>query len=163
MENLLENLNLSVEEDDELIVREEGVECDSVDADLCLVGRFLTDQCMNFALTRSRLATIWKLKRGVMIKEIWEDRFLFHFFHKLDLKQVVDRGSWTIGSHPLIFHHLKVGEIPLQIYDLPICSFSEGVGCSLGNFISKFLEYDSSIRGLVWRMYMHVRVKLDIT
>ncbi|KAL8496773.1 hypothetical protein ACS0TY_020448 [Phlomoides rotata] len=87
MERLLNNLNLSIDEDDELIVGEEGVK-----------------------------------------------------------KRVVEGGPWTIGNHLLILHQLQIGEVPhqvplnhlafwVQIYDLPMWSFSEGVGRSLGNFI----------------------------
>ncbi|KAL8495810.1 hypothetical protein ACS0TY_019786 [Phlomoides rotata] len=71
----MDNLGLSVEEDDELIIGDEGVDVGGGDVNLCLVGRFLTDQNLNFNLTQSRLANIWKPKRGVMIKDFGEGKF----------------------------------------------------------------------------------------
>lgn len=97
----------------------------------------------------------------------------FQFFHKLDLKRVLEGGPWAIGSHPLLVHHLQMGEIPhqvpldkiqfwVQIYNLPIGSFSESVGRSPGNFIETFLEYDSSNRGAAWKSFMRIRVELNV-
>lgn len=45
----------------------------------------------------------------------------------------------------------------LQIYKLPYDTFSEAMGRSLGNYIGKFLEYDTP-----WKKFMRVRVELDI-
>lgn len=38
--------------------------------ELCIVGRFLTDQSINFNLMRARIASIWKPKDGVSVKSI---------------------------------------------------------------------------------------------
>ncbi|KAL8481624.1 hypothetical protein ACS0TY_027940 [Phlomoides rotata] len=106
MESLLDNLNLSVEEDDELVIGVEDNSDEGGDITLCLVGRFLTKQNVNFNIIQSRLAVIWKPKRGVMIKQIGGGRMLIQFNHRLDYKRVVDGGPWTIGNHPLILHQL---------------------------------------------------------
>lgn len=173
MENMMENLNLSVEEDDELIINDEVDGGQEGNIELCLVGRFITDQTLNFNFVRSRLASIWKPRRGVSIKEIGDQRMLIQFFHRLDLKRVTEGGPWSIGSHPLIIHQLKVGELPhsvplnrlpfwVQIYNLPVGLFTESVGKSLGNFIGTFLEYDMSNRGAAWKPFMRIRVELDV-
>lgn len=169
----MENINLSTEEDDELILGGDGEEDPGRDIELCLVGRFLTDQFLNFNFTRSRLASIWNPRRGVAIKEIGEQRILIQFFHKMDLKRVVEGGLWSIGNHPLIIHQMKIGKIthnvPLnkilfwvQIYNLPMGSFIESVGRALGNFIGIFLEYDASNRGDAWKPFMRIRVEVDV-
>lgn len=66
-----------------------------------------------------------------------------------------------------------MGELPLavplnkltfwvQIYGVPIGFFTERVGMILGNFIGRFLEYDGSNKGAVWKTYMHIRVEVDV-
>lgn len=94
----MNNLNLSVDKDDELIIGDDGV------GNLCLVGRFLTDQSLNFNFICNRLASIWKPRRGVTKKDIGDSRLLIQFSHRLDHKRVVDGGPWSIGSHQLIIH-----------------------------------------------------------
>ncbi|XP_057770775.1 uncharacterized protein At4g02000-like [Salvia miltiorrhiza] len=165
-------LNLS-NEDDELILDDDITGESSVSVDLCLVGRFLTDQPINFNLMRSRLASIWRPGKGVFMKDIGQGRFIFQFFHELDLLWVYDGGSWSFGNFPLILHRLKKGEfslaVPLdslpfwvQIHDLPAGYLTEGVGKLLGNFIGDFLEYDSTNSSSVWRQYMRIRVGIRV-
>lgn len=54
----MENLSLSAKEDDELVIGEIGAGSQDGDINLCIVGRFLTDQALNFNFTRSRLASV---------------------------------------------------------------------------------------------------------
>ncbi|XP_057779545.1 uncharacterized protein LOC130998128 [Salvia miltiorrhiza] len=167
MEDQMANLHIS-EEDDELVLDDEITGDSNVTVDLCLVGRFLTDQTINFPLMRSRLASVWRPGKGVFVKDIGQGRYIFQFFHEIDLIRVYDGGPWAFGNFPLILHRLKRGEFPLQvpldhlsfwvqIHDLPAGFLTEGVGRVLGNFIGKFLEYDSTNSSGVWRQYMRVR------
>ncbi|KAL8528879.1 hypothetical protein ACS0TY_006375 [Phlomoides rotata] len=105
-------------------------------------------------------------------KPIGEGRFLFQFFHGLDVKIVLDGCPWSFNNHPLLLHLLRKGEHPqrvplnklqfwVHIYDLPHGYISEKVGVQLGNFIGKFLEYDKSNHGAAWLSYMRIRVELD--
>ncbi|XP_057791346.1 uncharacterized protein LOC131008489 [Salvia miltiorrhiza] len=160
-------------EDDELLLEDEITGDSSVSADLCLVGRFITDQPVNFNLMRSRLASIWRPGKGVFMKDIGEGRFIFQFFHEVDLKRVFEGGPWSFGNLPLILHHLRRGEFPLkvpldtlpfwvQIHDLPAGYLTEGIGKLLGKFIGTFLEYDSTNSTGVWRQYMRVRVGVRV-
>lgn len=166
-------LHLSTE-DDELVLDEGVTEESSVAVDLCLVGRFLTDQTINFNLMRSRMASIWRPGKGVFVKDIGQGRFIFQFFHVVDLQRIVEGGPWSFGNIPLILHRLKSGEFPLhvpldtlafwiQIHDLPAGYLTEGIGRLLGNFIGAFLEYDSTNSSGVWRQYMRIRVGVKVT
>ncbi|XP_057794257.1 uncharacterized protein LOC131010642 [Salvia miltiorrhiza] len=172
MEEQMASLNLS-NEDDELILDDEITADSTVSVDLCLVGRFLTDQPINFNLMRSRLASIWRPGKGVFMKDIGQGRFIFQFFHELDLKRVYEGGPWAFGNFPLILHRLKKGEFPLsvpldllpfwvQIHDLPAGFLTEGVGKLLGNFIGSFMEYDNTNSSGVWRQYMRIRVGIRV-
>ncbi|XP_057779491.1 uncharacterized protein At4g02000-like [Salvia miltiorrhiza] len=120
------------------------------------------------------MASIWRPGKGVFMKDIGKGRFIFQFFHELDLKRVYEGGPWAFGNFPLILHRLRKGEFPLtvpldilpfwvQIHDLLAGFLTEGVGKLLGNFIGTFMEYDSTNSSGVWRQYMRVRVGIRVT
>nr|DAD49163.1 TPA_asm: hypothetical protein HUJ06_019100 [Nelumbo nucifera] len=124
MDQHMAALSLMDEEEEELIL-EQGTESESlVRYDMCLVGCFLTDRSINFNVTKHRMASIWRPRKGV-------------------------GGPWTYDNHVLLLHHLKPGEIPnqihlfhvdywVQVYDLPVGFMSINVGKQLGNFIGEF-------------------------
>ncbi|KAL8483591.1 hypothetical protein ACS0TY_026322 [Phlomoides rotata] len=98
---------------------------------------------------------------------------LFQFSHVIDLKRVLDNCPWSFGRFPLIVHQLSMGKIPhtvplkklmfwVQVFNLPVGYFSETVGERLGNFIGRFLHYDDSNKGAVWKNYMRIRVEVDV-
>ncbi|KAL8512896.1 hypothetical protein ACS0TY_019156 [Phlomoides rotata] len=166
------NQNLGEDEDD-LIIGFENLEVNPEDNQLCLVGRFLSEQPINFNLLKNRIASVWRPTKGVNIKNIGEGRLLFQFYHSADLQRVLDGSPWSFGSHPMVLCQLRFGEIPhqvslnklcfwVQIHDLPVGTFSEGVGRILGNYIGRFVTYDDTNRGAIWRTYMRIRVEIDV-
>lgn len=170
----MENIHLSSDEEEELILDEGSVQPGDVGADLCLVGRFLTDQPINFNLMRSHMASIWRPGKGVYMKSIGDGRFLFQFFHALDIQRIEEGGPWSFNNIPLILHRLQRGEFPtrvplnklsfwVQIHDLPAGYITEGIGKQLGSFIGEFIEYDASNMGAIWKQYMRIRVRIDVT
>lgn len=70
--------------------------------ELCIVGKFRTEQSVNF-------------KMGVTIKEIGHGRLLCQFFHTIDLKRVLNGDSLTFSNHPLLVYRLRLGENPLTV------------------------------------------------
>ncbi|KAL8470718.1 hypothetical protein ACS0TY_033330 [Phlomoides rotata] len=122
---------------------------------------------------KSRLATTWKPKKWVVMKELGCGRYMFQFFHPLDVKRVIDGSPWVLGNHLLVVHQLVTGELPLtvplnhlafwmQVYGLHVGYFSENIGRILGDFVGRFLEYDVSNSNAVWREYMRIRVEIDV-
>lgn len=122
---------------------------------------------------KSTMANLWHPVQGVQIRDLGEKRYLFQFFHIMDLERVLKGSLWTFNNHLLILSHLQQGEEPLkvsliyspfwvQIHDVPIFLFSEKLAEQSGNFLGDFLEYDGSGRGKENRNYMRIRAKLDI-
>lgn len=70
----MEGLSLSQEEEEDLIFEEDCLHGAENDLELCLVGRFLTNQTYNFNIMKSRMAAIWKPNKGVLFKNIGNDR-----------------------------------------------------------------------------------------
>ena len=109
---------------------------------------------------------------GIAIKEAKPGLFLFKFFHQVDLQRVLDTGTWSFDGHLLLLHHLQPGvdpSVPLHhtlfwvhVYDLPPGFMAQGIGEQVGNYIGRFLECDESNDVGLWRLYMRIRVLVDV-
>ncbi|KAL8457371.1 hypothetical protein ACS0TY_035288 [Phlomoides rotata] len=150
-------LSLLEDEGDELLLEPDIDPNVEPIVEFSVVGRFLTDQAISFAIMKSRLISAWKPKKGVSIKEIGSGRYLFQFYHPLDVKRVIDGSPWAFGNHPLVMHQLQTSELPLtvplnhlafwvQLYGHHVGYFSENVGRSLGNLLASFWTMISRMR-----------------
>ncbi|KAH1039341.1 hypothetical protein J1N35_041084 [Gossypium stocksii] len=122
---------------------------------------------------KSTSANLWHPVKRVQILDLGEKRFLFKFFHKMDMDWVVNRKPWTFNNHIFVFHRLQEGEdsvnVPLrfftfwvQVYDLSMGLFLESTAKQLGNFVGEFLEYDSKSLSTGLRSFIWIRVLLDV-
>lgn len=168
----LENLSLMEEEGGGFVVDVEKEPEQPIDLNICLVGRFLTDRSIRVHIMKVRMAEIWRLGRGVSIKDIG-GVFLFQFFHKIDKERVENGGPWSFENHLLILGTIPAGEIPsqiplfhvpfwVQVHDVPAGFMSTTVGQHLGNFIGQFLSYDLNNNSNFWKTYMRIRVLIDV-
>lgn len=85
-----------------------------------LVGCFLTVGSIHFPTMRSTLTNLWHPVKGMKILDLGEKRFLFQFFHWMDLERVIKGALWTFNSHLLVFQDpLKVPFICLLLGSNP--------------------------------------------
>ncbi|KAK6164114.1 hypothetical protein DH2020_000978 [Rehmannia glutinosa] len=122
---------------------------------------------------KNMLASIWRPVKGVFIKDLGPNFFLFQFFHELDMARIQSNGPWTFDNLLLITKRLHIGEQParvplfhvelwVQVYDLPFGFMTEKVGKSIGNFIGLFVDSDQHNFMGVWQNYMRIRVAFDV-
>ena len=64
---------------------------------------------------RNRLVNPWRPGKGIHIKDIPSNRYLFKFFHYVDMRRVLDGGPWTFDNFHLVLQHYKPGDIPATI------------------------------------------------
>ncbi|MBA0736593.1 hypothetical protein Gogos_010129, partial [Gossypium gossypioides] len=103
-------LSLDDVEDEVLLVqRDPGYQV--VENNFSLVGCFLTASIVHFTPMKSTMANLWHLVRGVQISDLGDKRFIFKFFHKMDLDRVLNGALWTFNNHLLVFHLLGMGKI----------------------------------------------------
>ncbi|MBA0577211.1 hypothetical protein Golob_028086 [Gossypium lobatum] len=170
MEDALENLNLH-DEEEEAFQEDEGV-VGRVNQ-LSLVGRCLTNSVFHFLSLRNTLADLWHPIGGICITEIREKRYLFQFFHEVDIDRVVAGIPWFFNNHLLILQKVPAGGNPavmelnymefwIQVHDLPPGLMSASMANQFGDFCSKFIEYDTSILTLGIHHYMRIRVCLNV-
>ncbi|KAM6602001.1 hypothetical protein CsatA_021610 [Cannabis sativa] len=166
---------MSLGEDDEGFLMYEDVSVDTVDFDdrWCLVGRFLTDRSIDFDAMQHKMASLWRPVRGLFVKELEPNLFLFQFYHDMDIDRVVEGSPWTFDRIPLIFERLKQGENPrcitpveltywVQIHGLIAGFRSETVLKDLGNYIGSYVKMDQNNFAGGWRDYLRIRVRIRV-
>ncbi|XP_060969478.1 probable polyamine oxidase 5 [Cannabis sativa] len=97
-------LALDMEEDEE-----------EYDVQWCLVGQFLNAGIIDVQAMKHMMASLWKPGKGLYVKELDQNHFLFQFYHEIDIKRVINRSPWTFERKQLIFERLKVGDNPRSI------------------------------------------------
>ncbi|XP_060965565.1 uncharacterized protein LOC115700201 [Cannabis sativa] len=165
--------NIEDEEEEELIF--EGGNDDSADIDdrWCLVGRFLTHRSIDFQAMQNKMAQLWQPGRGLYVKELEHNLYLFQFYHEVDIERVMEGSPWTFDRVPLIFERLKQGENPrsvvlnriefwVQIHNMTTGFMSEVVIQRLGNYIGTYVKSDPNNFIGVWRDYLRIHVKVNI-
>ncbi|KAF4392777.1 hypothetical protein F8388_010800 [Cannabis sativa] len=81
-------VEISLEEEDDVGISIEGVEKKEVAVD---TGWFLP-------------------RKGMYVKELEPNLFLFEFYHEVDMQKVLVGSSWTFDKKQLIIPRLKLGE-----------------------------------------------------
>ncbi|KAK6137382.1 hypothetical protein DH2020_028854 [Rehmannia glutinosa] len=173
IEELCGNLQIEEEEEGGLVVEDSEVEPQAQDLRWCLVRQFLANRHVNFQSMKNTIASIWRPMKGVFIKDLSPNVFLFQFFHELDVSRVQANGPWTFDNLLLITRRLNVGEQPtkvdlfhselwVQVYDMPLGFMSERIGRDIGNYIGAYLESDQHNFDGVWKQYMRIRVAFDV-
>jgi len=89
----LEDLSLSDDEGLSFDIEEE--ESSQHERRLCLVGRFLVNRPIRLKEMKIRMSKVWRTVKGVAVKEAQPGLFLFQFFHKLDMEEVLIKG-WSV-------------------------------------------------------------------
>lgn len=120
------------------------------------------------------MASVWRPVKGVCIKSLGPNPFLFQFYHELDVERVLKDDPWTFDQHLLIMSPLEEGMNPqqaplflvqmwVQIYDLP-SGFISKKGCSRSGKFYRILCLFRPQYSLFWgwSSYMGIRVEIDI-
>lgn len=145
----------------------------SFDANLCIVGRFISEGRIEFEAMQHTLAVLWKPGRGVYIKELDSNLYLFQFYHELDVKRVLEGCPWSFNRRALVMARLKPGQNPrcielntmdlwVQVHDLKVGFMSESILKGVGNYIGQFVQSCPSNFAGVWREFMRIRVTIDL-
>ncbi|MBA0770104.1 hypothetical protein Gotri_018778 [Gossypium trilobum] len=150
MEKEMEGLNLEDEdEEDAGILLLIDREAQKSTYEFCLVGWFLTTSISFSGYEKYYGKYFASIKGSTDLGFGRKEGFFFKFFHEMDIKRVMERGSWTFNNHMLIHHRLENNEDPMQVplvfsplwvhvHDLPPSFFSKSVAKQLGNFCWTF-------------------------
>ncbi|KAF4369359.1 hypothetical protein F8388_019584 [Cannabis sativa] len=111
------------EEDNEVVYEDEVVEEIEYDDQWCLVGRLLSGKVSDFMVFQNIIADLWKPGKGMYVKIIEQNRFLFKFYYEIDIQRVIMGSPWTYDHKQLIIECLKEGDNPrtVALNKLDIC------------------------------------------
>ncbi|XP_060965486.1 uncharacterized protein LOC133034418 [Cannabis sativa] len=167
---------VTIEDEEEVELSYDVVEQNEEDVDYrwALVGTFITKRAIDFDVMRHVMASLWQPGKGMYVKELEPNRFLFQFYHDLDINRVIEGSPWTFNKLQFVFTRLKNGDIPrnvaikhldiwVQVHDLQSGFKSAQVLRDLANYIGTFVETDPKNFQGIWREYLRVRVTIDIT
>lgn len=84
-EGEMEDISLLDEEEAGLVFNVESAKQNSIVAQLCLVGRFISDRPIRVHIMKERMAVIWIPVKGVAITEASPGIYLFQFYHQTDM------------------------------------------------------------------------------
>uniref|UniRef100_A0A199UAI0 DUF4283 domain-containing protein n=1 Tax=Manihot esculenta TaxID=3983 RepID=A0A199UAI0_MANES len=165
--------NLNLDDDDTQLQPDDNDFVASIEnSTFTLIGKLLTDRQINFNDLKATISNLWRLGEGVFFKELELKLYWIQFFNHIDLQYIIDGGPWSFSNHLLVTHLLQLGEIPMevslssalfwiQIHNLPSGYMTSLTVQLLGHFMSRYVNYDTTVVGGSWRSSMLVRVAID--
>lgn len=93
-----------------------------------------------------KMASLWRPGKGMYVKQLEANRFLFQFYHEIDIKRVCAGSPWSFGRFHLVFIRLREGDNPktvainnleiwVQLHGLSTEFMSQRVITDIGNYI----------------------------
>lgn len=155
------------------ILYDEGDEVSEIDTRWCLVGKFLMERSVDFQAMQYRTTSLWRLGKGIYVKESENNLYLFQFYQEVEVKRVIDGSPQMFDRFQLVFERLKNGENPrsivsnrldiwVQLHGMSFGFMSERVARDIRDYVGKFVESDKNNFTGVWREYLRIRVTLNI-
>lgn len=138
-----------------------------------LVGKFLTEKNINFNAMQNVMASLWRPKQGLEIHDVGNQRYVFIFYHIMDVKKVLEGGPWSFEQSLLVFRRFSEEEDPLlvpleeseiwvQVYDMPKGFASQNVLKSVGNYVGQFVKTDPNNFDGNWKSFFRIRVNIKV-
>ncbi|KAL8148048.1 hypothetical protein AgCh_005404 [Apium graveolens] len=112
MEESVVRFKLDDEEEGGNSYEEDIEDLSEIDVRWCLVGRFLTDSPIDFQEMQYRMAVLRRPGKGFYIKEVDRNRYIFQFYHEVNITRILEGSPWTFGRFHLILERMKEGDNP---------------------------------------------------
>lgn len=107
------------------------------------------------------------------VKQLDTNRFLFQFYHEIDIRRVIEGSLWMFERFHLILQRLREGDNPrtvevneidlwVQLHDMSAGFMSQCVATDIGNYIGIYIDGDPNNFVGVWREYLRIRVSLSL-
>uniref|UniRef100_A0A803Q8T4 DUF4283 domain-containing protein n=1 Tax=Cannabis sativa TaxID=3483 RepID=A0A803Q8T4_CANSA len=119
---------------------------------------------------QNTLASLWQPGKGMFVKELEPNLYVFQFYHEIDIQRVIEGSPWTFNRFKLIFERLKAEEDPrsvrldmwVQLHNLRMGFMTETNARNVGNYTGSFVKSDPKNFMGIWRDYLHIRFTVNI-
>lgn len=173
MEEAFAAIQIEDEEHGGLCYENDNEDLSDIDMRWCLIGKFLTDSPIDYQAMQHKMASLWRPGKGLYVKQLESNRFIFQFYHEIDIKRVIDGSPWTFGRFHLVLERLKDGNNPrtieinkidlwVQLHGMNTGFMSQRVATDIGNYIGNYVEGDPNNFVGVWREYLRIRVSIPL-
>ena len=174
LENSLENMKLTTEEEEVIVISNEGRKEEIESCSLSLIGKFLTCKAFNKKATQNTLRRAWGLSDGLQIVEVGSNLFQFKFNFEFELEQVWKGGPWTFDNQVLMLRRWQSGmtaknvqfeavSLWVQIWGAPFDMVCPKVAEEVGNRLGVVEEVKRRRRQDQQNFFMRVKVAIPIS
>jgi len=116
LQEVRKRLTLTDEEEKIVICDDDDTPSERVEqVALCLLGKLHTENTFNIGAMKTILKNVWKPAKGVIIKELDWNLFLFQFFAKTDKGYVFNEGPWAFDGRILMLKEIIGLEQPSEV------------------------------------------------
>ncbi|KAL0451288.1 UNVERIFIED_CONTAM: hypothetical protein Slati_1106900 [Sesamum latifolium] len=140
---------------------------------LCLVGRLLSKKAFNFEGMSASIRSMIMPVKGMEIKQVNIDRFLFRFNHVIDRNRALEGCPWSFEKNILVLSGIGENENPLHVdlswcdfhihvHDLPLSRMNLGIATYIGNKIGKLRDIDMDATGTAWGATLRIRATINV-
>ncbi|KAL0314934.1 UNVERIFIED_CONTAM: hypothetical protein Sangu_2337800 [Sesamum angustifolium] len=138
-----------------------------------LVGRLLTTKTVRFESLRDLLQSVINPIKGMELKAIENNRFLFRFNHSVDKNRALEGCPWSFEKNVLILNEVGDNENPLtvnldwcsfyvHVHELPIRKTTKDFARYIGNRMGRFVDMEHMDHHRNWSSSMRLRVQIDV-
>lgn len=167
-------LNISDEEEEGYSIEEEDIPSQNKAQQFILVGKLLTERSVKFNIMKETLAAVWRPGKGMSVREVEQNLFLFQFFHEKDMKRIMEDGPWSYEQSLLLLKKIEAHESPVettlskaefwvQVHNLPWAFVSEKILTVIGNYVGEFIHADKNVFDGNWKAFLRIRVTIEVT
>lgn len=138
-----------------------------------VVGKVMSDRSISVESIHQTLGKIWCGDKGMVIKDVGDNKFIFSFNHPMGKKRALEDGPWT-ANHSLMvlvafdarkdLEAVEFTHVPIwiRVSKIPMGMMNREVAEIIGNEIGCFMDVDVEENGTAVGRFLRVKVKIDI-
>ncbi|KAK5836464.1 hypothetical protein PVK06_012254 [Gossypium arboreum] len=112
--------NLRILDEEEKAFQEEAAMVDR-SYQFYLVGQCLTDSVVHFPYLRNTMADLWHPIRGICITDLGDKRYLFQFFHEVDMQRMLSSTPCWDTARVTVLFDFRLNQLILSLVGIYHC------------------------------------------